>query len=184
MDERQFDILVDGTTREEYLQASREMVFDVVPTGILMVTLITVCILLLMKEITLWSILLPYLIMAAAFVAGILYLGAQWKKFPKDMRYSYLIDAEGWQLSVGDSYGGSNWNETRKMKERSHILLFYQRESNAASSLPKRCLTGEQLEAIRGWYKDSRQAYIARDKELFQKERQEKKANRSRRRLW
>ena len=184
MDERQFDIQVDGTTKEEYLEASREMVYDVVPTGILMVTLITVCILLLMKEITLWSVLLPYLIMAIAFVVGILYLGAQWKKFPSEMQYSYLIDAEGWQLSVGESYGGSNWDETRKLKERRHVLLFYQRESNAASSLPKRCLTDEQLEAIRGWYKNSRQDYKAKDKELFQKERQEKKDSRPRRRLW
>ena len=182
MDERQFDIQVDGTTREEYLQASREMVYDVIPTGLLMVTLITVCILLLVKKVTLWSVLAPYLVLAAAFAVGIWYLGTQWKKFPGDMGYSYLIDAEGWQLSVGESYGGSNWDETRKMKERSHILLFYQRESNAASSLPKRCLTQEQLEAIRGWYRDSRPAYKAKDKALFQAERREKRANRPRRR--
>lgn len=182
MDERQFDIQVDGTTREEFREASREMVYDVVPTGLLMVTILTFCILLLMKEITLWAILLPYLIMAVAFVAGIVYMGAQWKKFPSDMQYSYLIDAEGWQLTIGENFGGSNWDETRKMKDRKHVLLFYQRESNAASSLPKRCLSEEQLAAIRGWYRDSRKAYKAKDKELFEKERQAKKANRSRRR--
>lgn len=182
MDERQFEIQVDKTTKEEYLQASREMVYDVIPTGVVLVTLVTVCILLLMDEITAVSIVAPYIILVIAILVGLWYVGSQWKKFPQDVQYSYLIDAEGWQLSVGEDYGGSDWDETRKMKERSHVLLFYQRNSNAASSLPKRCLTQEQLEAIRGWYKGSRQAFKAKDKELFQQERQERKANRPRRR--
>ena len=184
MDDRQFDIRVEGITREEYRDSSHQMVLDVVPTGLFVVTLITACILLLMEEITLMSVVMPYLILALAFAAGAAYLDAQWKKFPSDVEYSFLIDGEGWQMSVGESYGGSDWDMTRAMKDKRHVLLFYQRESNAASSLPKRCLTAEQLTAIRGWYKASRKAYKAKDKELFQKERQEKRVNRTRRRFW
>ena len=184
MDDRQFDIPVNGITREEYRDSSHQMVLDVVPTGFFMVTVITACILLLMEEVTLMSVLMPYLLLALAFVVGAAYLDAQWKKFPSDVEYSFLIDAEGWQMTVGESYGGSDWNETRKLVEKRHVLLFYQRESNAASSLPKRCLTDEQLTAIRGWYKASRKAYRVRDKELFEAERREKAAKRTGRRRW
>lgn len=182
MDDRQFDIQVDGTTKEEYLEASREMVLGMLPTGIVLVTIVTVCILLLMETVTVGAIVAPYLVLALALMGGLLYVRSQWKKFPADMSYSYLIDAEGWQLTVGDSYGGANWDETPKMTERSKVLLFYQRNSSASSTLPKRCLTGEQLEAIRGWYQASRADFKAKDKAMFQQERQARKANRPRRR--
>lgn len=178
MDERQFDIQVEGITKAEYLQASREMILSMVPMGLVMVTLVTVCILLFLSEITWAAVIAPYVVLLVVVALGLLYLELDWKKFPKDMAFSYLIDAEGWQLTVGESYGGADWVETPKLKEKSKVLLFYQRDSTASSSLPKRCLTDEQLEAIRGWYQASRADFKQTEKRWRQEDQQARRARR------
>lgn len=185
MEERRIEVRVKGLTREEYREASNQMVYDVVPTGILMVTLITFCIVLLMETVTLGAILAPYLILLLAMCAGMAYLNSQWKKFPQETEFSFLIDGEGWQLTVGGQSGGSPWNRTARLKEHRHVFLLYQRGSNASTTLPKRSLSKEEEQAVRAWFKGSREEYKEYDRDQFQKERQEARDKRAgRRRLW
>ena len=184
MDDRQFDIQVTGVTREEYLQASGELIRSMIPTGLVLVTAVTMFLLVFTEEITLKAVLAPYVVLLLAIAGGYLYLRLSWKKFPQDVAYSFLIDAEGWQLTVGEDYGGADWDATAKLKEKSGVLLFYMRGSTASSSLPKRCLTEEQLEAIRGWYQASRADYKSKEKERARQDRQEQKAKRASRGSW
>lgn len=174
----QFHIQVDGLTRREYLQAGSQLIWSILPTGLLMVTLITGCILLLMDTVTVTAVAVPYLVLGLAVLLGLGYLRLDWKKAPKDVSFSFSLDGEGWEMAVGGQRGGAAWSETSRMKERSAVLLFYQRGKSSSSALPRRCLTPEQLEAVRGWYAASREDFKRKDKELWKQERAAAQASR------
>ncbi len=156
MDNRQFNIPVDCLHKEEFIQAGDELVFSYLPTGFVVATAAAGCIVLAARKATMALVLLPFLILAAAIGLGLLYMRYSWRKFPKDVAFSFLIDSEGWQMTVGENYGGATWEQTPRLKDRSLLLLFCQQGRRGASALPKRCLTDDQLRTILSWYQETR----------------------------
>lgn len=182
----QYDIQINGITRQEFIQAGSEFIRRMVLPLFLLVAVVTVVIALAISDFSLRSLLPPFLIAIAALVVLRLSVVFSWKKFPADTQFSYLIDQDGWQITVGDTSANVDWQDTVRMTVRSHVVLLFN-EDNRSNLLPRRCLTPEQLAQLKVWYDQSRSAHKARQKEKdqqfrrdFRMRRLEEKSNRRR----
>lgn len=183
MDE-QYDIQIEGITKAEYVQAGTEIIRRMIVPLILLVAAATLIIALFIDDFSLRSLLPPFVVALLAPVVMWASVVHSWKKFPAGTSFSYLIDREGWQLTVGESSANIDWQDTVRMTVRSHVVLLFH-ESNRSNILPRRCLTPEQLAQLRAWFDDSRTAHKARQKEQdeqfrkdYRMKRLEAKANR------
>ena len=176
MDE-QYDIQIKGVTKAEYVQAGSESIRRMVLPLLLMVALATVVIALAIDDFSLRSLLPPFVIALGVLLLLWVSVVMSWKKFPADTEFSYLIDREGWQLTVGEASANIDWQDTVRLTVRSHVVLLFQ-ESNRSNILPRRCLTPEQLAQIQTWFDASRDAYKTRQKEKDEQFRRDYRARR------
>ena len=119
----------------------------------------------------------PFVIVGALLLLAWMMVGRGYKDFPKDITFSYLIDVEGWQLTVGEESANIDWQDTAKLVVRSQVVLLYN-EDNRSNILPRRCLTDHQLEQMRAWFQISRPAYRLRQRERAQAWRNEHRQKR------
>ena len=168
----QYDIQIDGLTRREFIQAGSEFIRRIALPLFALVAVVTAVIAMAIGDFSLRSLLPPFLVAIAALVVLRLSVVFSWRKFPADTRFSYLIDREGWQITVGDTSANVDWQDTARMTVRSHVVLLFN-EDNRSNLLPRRCLTPEQLEQMRLWYRQSRSEYKARRKEKEQQFRRD-----------
>ncbi len=183
MDE-QYSIQIKGVTKAEYVQAGSELIRRMILPLILMVALATLVISLAIDDFSLRSLLPPFVIALLVPIVLRVCVVTSWKKFPADTEYSYLIDSDGWELTVGEASANIDWQDTVRLVVRSHVVLLFH-ESNRSNILPRRCLTPEQLAQLQAWFNASRDQYKARRKEKdeeFRKDyrmrRLEEKSNR------
>lgn len=161
--EEQFEISVNGVTRREYLQAGSETLRRMVFPLLALVALFTVVIALAVQNFTLKSLFLPFGVAAAFLLLSYLMVVISWKSFPSDVTFSYLIDSDGWELTVGEDRANIDWNKTVRFTVRRHVVLLFS-ESNRSSLLPRRCLNDAQLVQMKQWFRDSRKAFRERQK--------------------
>ncbi len=176
MDE-QFDIQVSNVTKKEFTQAGSEMIRGLVGPAFLAVAVVTIVIMMFLGDYSLKAFLPPFVIVGALLLIAWLMVGRGYKDFPKDITFSYLIDVEGWQLTVGEESANIDWQDTTKLVVRSQVVLLYN-EDNRSNMLPRRCLTDHQLEQMREWFQISRPAYRLRQRERAQAWRDEHRQKR------
>lgn len=156
--EQQFDIQINGITKKEYLQAGSDTVRRMTLPLLALVTVFTAVIALAVQNFSLQSLLLPFGIALAFLLIMYAMVAASWKNFPADTAFSYLIDEDGWEITVGDSRANIDWNKTTRMTVRSHVVLLFN-EANRSNLLPRRCLTDAQLAQMQQWFKASRSSF-------------------------
>lgn len=152
MDE-QFDIQVSDVTKKEFTQAGSEMIRGLVGPAFLAVAVVTIVIMMFLGDYSLKAFLPPFVIVGALLLIAWLMVSRGYKDFPKDITFSYLIDVEGWQLTVGEESANIDWRDTAKLVVRSQVVLLYN-EDNRSNILPRRCLTDHQLEQMPGLVPD------------------------------
>lgn len=172
--DEQFDIQVPGLTVGEFMAAGDQMLLNMLPPLLILVTVVTVVILA-FTRITFLGIVSPYVVVALCIGVYLILLRSQYKKLPENLSFSYLIDSDGWQLTLGEEKANIDWVDTPRLVERRHIFLLYHQE-NSSNVLPKRVLTEHQMECIRSWYRDSRDDQKRRERARWMTERQERKA--------
>lgn len=101
----------------------------------------------------------PLAVLVPVIVVIFLPLGSEYinrrdyKRYPiAQMEMEYTFDAIGWTMQMGEVKGGCRWFDAAKMKETRDLLLLYSTKRNS-DMVPKRCLTEEQLEKIREFYR-------------------------------
>ena len=160
----QFDIQVNGVTKKEYVQAGSDTVRRMILPLMALVAAFTIIIALAVHNFSLKSLFLPFGVAAAFLLIMYAMVVLSWKNFPADTQFSYLIDEDGWEITVGDDRANIDWSKTTRMTVRSHVVLLFN-ESNRSNMLPRRCLTDEQLAQMKQWFKESRKAFKERQKE-------------------
>ena len=170
--EQQFDIQIDNVTRKEYVQAGSETIRRMILPLLALVTVFTVVIAMAVQNFSLQSLLLPFGVAIAFLLVMYIMVLTSWKNFPSDTQFSYLIDEDGWEITVGESRANIDWDKTTRMTVRSHVVLLFN-EANRSNMLPRRCLTNEQLAQMQQWFRESRSAFKDRqkaDEEQFRKD--------------
>ena len=162
MDE-QFDIQVSDVTKREFTQAGGELIRGLAAPAFFAVAVVTIVIMMFLDDYSLKALIPPFVLVGALLLIAWLLVGRGYKEFPKDITFSYLIDVEGWQLTVGEESANIDWQDTAKLVVRRHVVLLYN-DDNRSNILPRRCLTDHQLEQMRTWFQASRPAYRARQR--------------------
>ena len=175
--DEQVDIQVSNVTKKEFTQAGSEMIRGLVGPAFLAVAVVTIVIMMFLGDYSLKAFLPPFVIVGALLLLAWMMVGRGYKDFPKDITFSYLIDVEGWQLTVGEESANIDWQDTTKLVVRSQVVLLYN-EDNRSNMLPRRCLTDHQLEQMREWFQISRPAYRLRQRERAQAWRDEHRQKR------
>lgn len=175
--DKQYDIQVNGVTKKEYIQAGSDTVRRMVLPLLALVAVFTVVIALAVQNFSLKSLLLPFVVAFVFLLIMYIMVVASWKGFPADTQFSYLIDSDGWEITVGEDRANIDWSQTTRMTVRSHVVLLFN-ESNRSNMLPRRCLTDEQLSQMKQWFKESRKAFKDRQKEDDEKFRRDYRMNR------
>lgn len=176
MDE-QFDIRVSGVTKREFSQAGAELVRGTAVPLLVAVAVVTLVIMMFMGDYSLKALLPPFAVVLILLAVARLMVGRGYKDFPKDTEYSFLIDVEGWQLTVADTSANVDWQDTAKLVVRRHAVLLYN-EDNRSNLLPRRCVTDHQLAMMRTWFQASRPAYRARQRVKSQAWREDSRQRR------
>lgn len=160
----QFDIQINGVTRKEYIQAGTDTLRRMILPLLLLVIVFTFVIAMAVQNYSLKSLLLPFAVAFAFLLIMYIMVVASWKNFPADTKYSYLIDEDGWEITVGRDSANIDWDKTSRMTVRSHVVLLFN-EANRSNLIPRRCLTNEQLAQMQQWFKESRKDFKNRQKE-------------------
>lgn len=173
MDE-QYEIQVSDITRKEFTQAGGELLLRFGGMALAIVTVVTVLLILIMDEFSVQAMVSPYVVVLGLLCVFWIMMASSYKKFPKDIEYSYLIDSDGWQITVKDISTNVDWQDTVRMVVRRHAILFFQ-EENRSNLLPRRCVSDHQLAMMRTWYQASRPAYRARRQAKERQQREERR---------
>ena len=160
----QFDIQINGVTKKEYIQAGSDTVRRMTLPLLALVAVFTAVITLAVQNFSLKALLLPFGVAIVFLLIMYLMVVTSWKNFPADTQFSYLIDEDGWEITVGENRANIDWSKTTRMTVRSHVVLLFN-ESNRSNMLPRRCLTDDQLAQMQQWFKESRKAFKDRQKE-------------------
>ena len=148
-----FEVKVTEINRKEYLSALRWMQMKRVRNLIIALAVIFVFIYCVLDPRPTW---LPLLAVGVILFVLAYYEVMRWldyPKFPKEFSMSYVIDNRGWRLQVGEEQSVCAWSSTVKLVDTKALFLLYN-SKNSSNLLPKRCLTQEQIEQVRFWYKN------------------------------
>ncbi len=186
MMENQIQISCQEIKRAEYMQAGMETIRRMLLPLLGMVAILTLIICLVIADFSLRSILPPFLVVGAGIGIYWVLLARNWKDFPAETAFSYTIDQEGWQITLGEDTVSIPWDATARMTKRRDVIFLYN-EGDRSNLLPRRCLTKEQLAQIEAWFRASRTEYRELQKLRDARERARYRTrleqNRSRRRF-
>ena len=155
-----FNVDSKGLTRSEFTQSvhrlGRKFFLGVIGTGVA----VWLVMILLMGYNSLY-ILFPGSVVAALLLYYEMKAQANYGKFDyEDAVFHFRFEPDRWviirgrELSTRAEY---TWAQTEHLWETSkNLLLVPVRKGGKNYTLPKRSLTQEQIEAIRGWYSASR----------------------------
>ncbi len=184
----QIQIQVTSMQKKEYIQLGFETVRRLLLPMLALVTLVVLAIALAIQDMSVRSLLPPYVLIALGVLAYYIMIALSWKDFLADTKFSYVIDDYAWQLTVGEETVQVKWSDTVRMTVRSRVILLYN-EDNRSNLLPRRCVTPEQLAQLRQWFRDSRMDYKISEAEKTAKFRADYRkrraqAKRNRRNRW
>ena len=147
-----FSITVTDISKKEFLCAVRWVCRFRDLSSLILAPLAFFIFICFLKGFSAAAIILPVLLLIVMAVYFEFTRINGYRQFPKDIKMVYEFNEQGWTLQVGENTGSSGWAEMVKLVERKHVFLLCHTK-NSSNLLPKRCLTAEQIDQIRTWYR-------------------------------
>lgn len=146
----EFHVSVRGIEPPEYMQSLRRVALRPYLWMCLIVVLVVAGIAFWTSDTRIQSFVVPAVILIAIPVLYEGYHRSSCKHLPlAEAEMDYWLSQRGWRMEANGASAVFTWGNTKLVETKDDLLLYTDRKTS--SLLPKRLLTGEQLEQVRAW---------------------------------
>ena len=177
---KEISLTVDSMTRAEYLQAAHRYAARIYSLLAFFMVFICGTILIFMSSVTVKAVVSPLVVYAIIVVFCEVRFRMEYKKGMKEFpTVTYLFDSKGWSADPGSGPIRFDWKQTPGLKETKDCFFVYNSDTGS-NLIPKRLLDAGQAAVLRRWFKSSRPAHKAYEKQQREQRKAEMQARKSR----